>query len=476
MLRMTPSGHLDTATAVLEAARELTNTPWREVSGPEALGLVEVVVATQGLLDASLLRVADRIESTSALHGTGWATVKDYLTHLTGGRHGTGGGLVRTMEKLRSLPEIQAALEDGTVTLPQARAIADKVHTLPSKAHGLREKAAARLLEYTTTSGHNASQIDAIFDHVVRELDPDGKHVDVDKQRHRNERAAHHARSLSFAPDRVGGVKITGYGTIEDTELIKAALMPLAAPVTTDPGACGGHHAPTHEALYDDDGVSTSQACLTPGCAHDGRDPRDHGARMFDALLDACDRLRATDTLPRDHGSTPKIVVLIDQQSLRQQVIDAGLARPGHTTTGQSLSAHAIRRLACDAEIIPAALGAQGEVLDVGRTKRLVTPAIWNALITRDQHCAFPTCTRLPLACDAHHIVHWADGGTTSLDNMIMLCRHHHTLVHHTPWIVHINPTTRQPVWTPPPRTHVSDLDGKMTYAPARSPARPNAA
>ena len=70
-----------------------------------------------------------------------------------------------------------------------------------------------------------------------------------------------------------------------------------------------------------------------------------------------------------------------------------------------------VRRLACDAEIIPAILGTESQVLDVGRTSRLVTPGIWTALVLRDQHCAFPGCTRLPLACDAHHIIHWADGG-----------------------------------------------------------------
>ncbi|MBM0126358.1 HNH endonuclease signature motif containing protein [Pimelobacter simplex] len=77
--------------------------------------------------------------------------------------------------------------------------------------------------------------------------------------------------------------------------------------------------------------------------------------------------------------------------------------------------------------------------------------------------------TAMPMACDAHHIVHWSDGGTTSLDNLIMLCRHHHTLVHHTPWAVHIDHDTRQPVWTPPPRRTLDRLQAAgITYRPAR--------
>jgi len=193
---------------------------------------------------------------------------------------------------------------------------------------------------------------------------------------------------------------------------------------------------------------------------------------MWDALVEACDRLQATDTLPRDHSTRPRVMVLIDHQSLRQQVIDTGLAREGVTPTGARLSATAVRRMACDAELIPGVLGAHGQVLDVGRTQRLVTTALWMALIIRDRHCAFPGCHRPPLACDAHHIQHWADGGATDLDNLVMVCRHHHTLLHTTPWAVTIDPKTRQPAWHPPPRVTLADLHDKMSYAPAR-PTRP---
>ena len=81
---------------------------------------------------------------------------------------------------------------------------------------------------------------------------------------------------------------------------------------------------------------------------------------------------------------------------------------------GRNEAAH---RLACDSDLIPAVLGPEGQVLDVGRLQRLVTATIWVALVLRDQHCAFPGCHRLPIACHAHHIVHWVDGGPTSLDN-----------------------------------------------------------
>jgi hypothetical protein len=65
-------------------------------------------------------------------------------------------------------------------------------------------------------------------------------------------------------------------------------------------------------------------------------------------------------------------------------------------------------------------------------------PPIWTALVGRDHHCTFPGCTRPPVMCHAHHIRHWADGGATSLDNLVLLCGHHHRTIHHSPWEVRL--------------------------------------
>lgn len=469
---MTSPGALETATAVVERAQELAQAPWDQVDGPEAVAVAEAITAAKGLLDAALLRTAERITDTNAVAEIGWASVKDFLTHLLGGHQGSGGGLVRAAAQLRELPQVREALEDGRLTLPQARAIAGQVHTLP-RVHEFRAAVADRMLELATDHALNASALQSTFGDVVRELDPGAAIFDTEKQRNKDERGAHHQRHLSITEDGRGGVRIKGYGGVEDGEHLKATLLPLSAPVTTEPGGCGGHASDPNGPLFDADGNRTQIPCPTPGCAHDGSDPRDHGARLWDALVDACVRLRTTDELPRDHGSAVKVVVTIDHASLRRQVIDAGLAQEGHTDTGARLSATAVRRLACDALILPAVLGTDGQVLDVGRAHRLVTPAIWSALVLRDRHCAFPGCTRMPLACDAHHIIHWADGGATSLDNLILLCRHHHTLTHHSPWQVHIDAQTRQPVWTGPPRLTVAALEGRMTYRDTRPRDRP---
>ncbi|MHB8188741.1 MAG: HNH endonuclease signature motif containing protein, partial [Dermatophilaceae bacterium] len=104
----------------------------------------------------------------------------------------------------------------------------------------------------------------------------------------------------------------------------------------------------------------------------------------------------------------------------------AGAVRgAGTTLTGQVLSPQSVRKLACDAAIIPMVLGSQGQPLDVGRTKRLVTPALLAALWARDKGCTFPGCGRPPQWCDAHHVRHWVDGGATSLLNLTLLCAYH---------------------------------------------------
>ncbi len=474
---MSTPAALQQTTTVVQSAAQLAGVVWDQVEAADLPAAAADLARAKAMLDAALVAVAGRLQATDAATEQGWASAKDFLTHLTGGRKGAGGGLVRAAEQTRDLPQIRTALAAGEISLAQARVIAGRVATLP-RVEELRTGAADRLLDRVQQHGYDATDLDRTFPDVVRELDPDGALLGNDLDKPRQERGAHSARFLSFAADALGGVRIKGYATLEDAELVKTALMPLAAPQTTEPGACGGN--PATFGKRDDQGRRIDAGCPTPGCAHDGTDPRDSGARMWDALLEACDRLARTDNLPHAHGASARIYLTLDYEHLRHRLAAAGLPTntsqndtsrdevgDGLLPSGDTLSATAVRRLACDAEIIPAVLGAEGQILDLGRTTRLVSTALWLALVLRDQHCAFPGCTRLPIACDAHHITHWADGGSTSLDNLVMLCRRHHTTTHHTPWTVHIHPDTRQPVWTPPP---LVDDSNRFTYRPPIPP------
>jgi hypothetical protein len=95
----------------------------------------------------------------------------------------------------------------------------------------------------------------------------------------------------------------------------------------------------------------------------------------------------------------------------------------------EPVSAETARRLSCDAGLVEVVTDDRGTPLDVGRKRRTVHPALRRALTLRDGGCAFPGCGQRRFV-DAHHLVHWADGGETKLENLVLLCRRHHTLVH----------------------------------------------
>ncbi|MBM4513410.1 DUF222 domain-containing protein [Rhodococcus hoagii] len=145
---------------------------------------------------------------------------------------------------------------------------------------------------------------------------------------------------------------------------------------------------------------------------------------------------------------------------------DKDIARMPHTGP---LSIATARRIACDCHLTPIVMD-DGVPLNLGRTSRTVSKKQRRALIARDHGCAFPGCGTPPAHCEGHHITHWADGGPTDLDNLVLLCRYHHTLLHHSHWEVHIGPD-RRPWFTPP-----STVDPHKKPIPAHGRAGPRAA
>ncbi|GAA3202442.1 hypothetical protein GCM10020255_107790 [Rhodococcus baikonurensis] len=98
------------------------------------------------------------------------------------------------------------------------------------------------------------------------------------------------------------------------------------------------------------------------------------------------------------------------------------------------ISIDTARMLACDCTVTRILLDENGVPLDCGKEARTATVPQRRALAVRDGGCAFPGCGTPSGWCDAHHIVHWNDGGPTDLDNLILLCGHHHRTLHHTEW------------------------------------------
>lgn len=164
------------------------------------------------------------------------------------------------------------------------------------------------------------------------------------------------------------------------------------------------------------------EANMPPPSGDDTRTPRQ---RRHDALEDLARGYLDFGDIPQAGGEKPHIMVLADLKAL------SGVAGGSHETLeGSVLTVAAIRQLACDASISRIVVGPDSEILDIGRKTRVWTTAQRRAIIARDRHCQAPGCERPPKWCDIHHVDHWANGGTTSVDKGKLYCRFHHTLEH----------------------------------------------
>ncbi len=130
-------------------------------------------------------------------------------------------------------------------------------------------------------------------------------------------------------------------------------------------------------------------------------------------------------------GERYQVVVHVDANVLEEPgVEESGVKEPGLSMLeeGQNVSAETSRRIACDSSKVVMKHDSEGRILDVGRRTRTISAALRRALSHRDQSCQFPGCD--VRHCDAHHLEHWANGGETNLENLVLLCRRHHRTVH----------------------------------------------
>ena len=133
-------------------------------------------------------------------------------------------------------------------------------------------------------------------------------------------------------------------------------------------------------------------------------------------------------SLPLLRTVKPHVAVRVDLEDLLDPSTGKGAAEMGF---GAVISAARARWAACDADVTRIVLDPDGVPLDVGRTVRLVTPAIRKAVEARDGHCVFAGCEAPTWWCEVHHVIEWIYGGETSLANSGLLCERHHTQVHH---------------------------------------------
>ena len=318
-------------------------------------------------------------------------------------------------------PVVAEALTAGSVGVDQARAIIEALADLPAEVgREVVDKAAAALVGYADQ--FPPPQLARLGAQILWHVAP----AEADQADRvalaRSEQRAARDRYLSLTPDGPSTVRVHGRLGVEAAAIVRAALDPLCSPASR----------PQPHAV--------------------GPDDRTAGQRRADALVEVCRLVLAGGDLPDNGGDRPQVVVTVPFDPLRQAF------GTGVVDTGDRLSADTARRLACDARILPAVLDGAGQPLDLGRERRLFTGPLRRALVLRDRGCAFPNCDRPPRWCDGHHIIHWADGGPTSLANAVLLCGHHHRLIHnpHAGWNVHIaadaHPTFTPPAWLDPRR------------------------
>ncbi len=279
------------------------------------------------------------------------------------------------------LPGAAAALRAGVLSEEQLGVVRRTVRELPDDVTpSTRIEVEQQLVG--EAERFDPCQLGKLAVRIRAHLDPDGVL--------RSERDAAEKMELSLTQDVNGVIRVRGRLSAEGAAVVRSALSPLAKPV---PKAT---------------------------------------KRRADALVELARRVLNGGTLPVEGGVRPQVGLTVDIAELRRHtgVVDLDW--------GGTVSIQTARRICCDAEVIPIVMRGGSQPLDVGRRQRLVTGPLRRALIAHDRGCVAPGCDRPPEWCDAHHLVHWAKGGATSLDNTALVCGYHHTLLHQGDWTAHV--------------------------------------
>lgn len=313
----------------------------------------------------------------------------------------------------RRYPTLAVAMRDGEANVAQAEVIARALDRLPGDTPAeLVTAAEERLVGYAAE--FNPRQLARLGSRILDVIAPEI--AEAAEARRLAALEVEARRKTRLALRRVGDGTTRISGLIPDAAATRLATYLEAF---TNPSR--------NEDPAPDDTVAARRA------------PKDPVARLayprrlgeaFCQFLEAVDPHR----LPLHAGDATSIVVTLDLDQLLADLATAeiigGSDVPGSDDEGSVITASEARRLACNANLIPAVLGGGSQVLDLGRTQRLFTAAQRKALLLRDRQCRAEGCSIPGTWSEAHHWVPWQAGGPTDLDNGILLCNHHHSRVH----------------------------------------------
>jgi hypothetical protein len=362
------------------AIAALTELPLTGHHPRDLLELTSALFTMADQLDAVIQRAVEQnIWDRASWDGANLGPIRWMIEHArrTPGEAQT---RVKVAERIIDHPDSAAAHAAGKVSLAHLRVITRTLKNLPDTDRDTAEAILLRAAEHVDpkTLARLARELEAT-------INPDGEDEAALRR--------YNSRYLTVVTTFAGMVHIEGLLDPETGNALLAALTPLCKPVGDD-------------------------------------DQRSAGQRRADALATIARDALARGDLPEVNGSKPLLQITVDWQTLLDGV---GTGRIG--PSDQPLDIGAIRRMACDANILPAVLGGPSQVLDIGRTSPTWTLAIRKAAALRDKGCTFPGC-QAPLAfCELHHIRHWIrDLGPSSLTNSTHLCVRHHHLVHDKNW------------------------------------------
>ena len=367
---------------------------------------------------------------------SGCTSCAHWLSWRTGLAPGAAREHVRVARALGNLPKLSDAMRRGVVSYSKVRAVT-RVAT-PETEQALLDVALCG------TAAH--------VEQIVRGW----RRVDRTAEQ-TEERRRHQTRSLRTWVDDDGMVVVQGRLTPEVGAVLRRALEAACdkararRPSASDTGADAA--TPDVVAVEEQlaatfaqrqaDAMGTVAECALAG----GLDRGTAGDRYQVVVHVDAGALAEAPDVP---AGTPRGTESDAEHGGGSQHVPAGtpaahttLAAGGQTVLDEAggihVSAESARRLACDAAKVEIQHGPGGQILDVGRRTRTISPALRRALAARDRQCRFPGCQNR--RCDAHHVQHWADGGATRLDNLVLLCRRHHRVVHEEGFRITLNAT-----------------------------------
>lgn len=362
--------------------------------------LVELARAKAQLaeVEARVLAAADDV---AAEHGA--RDVAAWLAQATQADPRAARADLHLAKALERRPTVVAGMRSGAVSAAQARVIVEAVEELPAElGPTLAADAEQTLVGYA--AHHPPRDLRRLGRRILEVVAPEVAEAEEGRRLEDEERRAREKASLRFRDLGDGRTRITGVLPTSVAERLKHYLQAftsprqrLDTPAARDSGhsRSSGERVPQHRAY----------------------------AQAFAALLELLD----PDRLPEHGGDATTVIVTL---SLAQLITDLAAAGVIAGDGEEVVSASEARRLACQAQIIPAVLGGKSEVLDLGRRMRLFSKAQRRALRLRDRRCRAEGCTIPAAWTEAHHWKPWSEGGATDLADGVCLCSHHHHRIH----------------------------------------------